>query len=126
MPPVSLVPRPPRPPATAAAVISPDQLEVAARAYYAYCEGDWDTLDPKAKALYRTRMQLALTAFVDHAWRPIATAPLNGTAVFLFLRIKGRGDYLWLDRWDPQLRSWVEAPHAKPTHWTPLMPPPLV
>lgn len=105
-------------------LVSPDQLEAAAEAYYAYCGAPWSGLAPKAQDLYRTRMYLALEAFTARMWRPIATAPRDGSAILLFLNMPERGDYIGLDRWDPQDRRWRSAPHAQPTHWTPLPPPP--
>ncbi|NHN83471.1 hypothetical protein GOB93_02300 [Acetobacter musti] len=105
-------------------LISQDQLEGAARAYYDYCDASWDDLDPKAQTHYRTRMQLALNAFVGHLWRPITSVPRDGSAVLLFHRMTGRGDYVWLDKWDVQDRQWRTAPRATPTHWMPVPPPP--
>jgi hypothetical protein len=54
-------------------------------------------------------------------WRPIDTAPRDGTRVLL-----------WWDGWDIQLGSWhplhgwQTGPivHCQPTHWTPLPLPP--
>ncbi|AQS86459.1 hypothetical protein A0U92_11970 [Acetobacter aceti] len=105
-------------------MIGREQLEAAAEAYYAYCGAAWDDLDPKARAHYRTRMQLGLEAFVANIWRPISSAPRDGSAVLLFLHIEGRGDYIWMDLWDAQDRRWRLAPHGRPTHWTPLPGPP--
>ncbi|WP_173569120.1 hypothetical protein [Acetobacter conturbans] len=105
-------------------VVSGEQLEAAADAYYTYCGAPWDDLAPQAQNLYRIRMQLALDAFAERMWRPIATVPRDGSAILLFLHMKNRGDYIWLDRWDHQDGRWRLAPHAKPTHWTPLPAPP--
>ncbi len=105
-------------------MIDREQLEAASDAYYAYCGAAWNDLDPKAQTHYRTRMQLGLEAFVANIWRPISSVPRDGSAVLLFLYMAGRGDYVWLDRWDAQDRRWRLAPHARPTHWAPLPPPP--
>lgn len=104
--------------------ISQEQIESAAEAYYNYCDAAWTDLDPKARAHYRSRMILALDAFVSHIWRPVGTAPKDGTPVFLFSHMPGRGDYVWPDRWDPEYQCWRTAPHAEPTHWMPVPPPP--
>lgn len=105
-------------------LISDEQLESAARAYYNYCDASWYDLDPRAQTHYRTRMQLALGEFVTHIWRPIESAPRDGSAVLLFHHMPGRGDYVWLDKWDGQDRAWMTAPRAAPTHWMPVPPPP--
>ncbi|GBQ95074.1 hypothetical protein AA23498_2197 [Acetobacter nitrogenifigens DSM 23921 = NBRC 105050] len=105
-------------------MISEEQLEAAARSYYDYCDGSWETLNPMAQSLYRTRMRLALNTFVATLWRDIASAPKDGTAVLLFNHIDGRGDYTWLDRWDPEYGRWIAAPKARATHWMPIPPPP--
>ncbi|NHO17907.1 hypothetical protein GOB90_02785 [Acetobacter oeni] len=101
-------------------MISDEQLENAAKAYYDYCDASWYDLDPKAQAHYRARMQLALNAFVADAWRPIESAPKNGSAVLLFFHMPDRGDYVWLDKWDVQERNWLVAPRTAPTHWMPV------
>lgn len=108
----------------AAEIIDKSQIEAAAEAYYAYCDAEWTHLDPKAQALYLTRMQLALTAYAQRIWRTIDTVPRDGCAVLLYQNMDGRGDYIWLDRWDYQDRRWRLAPHGAPTHWMPIPPPP--
>lgn len=56
-------------------------------------------------------------------WRPIETAPKDGTKVVVY----DEGD-VWIAYWyrtSPQLFGWWAIDHGvNPTHWLPLPPPP--
>lgn len=67
-------------------------------------------------------------------WRPIETAPKDGTWVLLFSKVDDCG-FDWYAEWCPSIRTgryyedhWFYCEEysigEKPTHWMPLPPPP--
>ena len=77
-------------------------------------------------ALQRVAASLASSSQEGQGWKPMATAPTDGTKV---LAAGERDGVSWrlvvrqLDRWD----GWYTDPgkhHVKPTHWMPLPSPP--
>lgn len=78
----------------------------------------------QAKSYAEARVREAL------AWRPIETAPKDGTEIWAFNReqgrmkwISGRGFALWV--WVDDLLSDVDPSPDSPTHWMPLPGPPV-
>lgn len=63
-------------------------------------------------------------------WRPIETAPRDGTVVDLWVVRDGHGERFAGAEWDASLGMWFNEylysphPEAKPTHWQSIPPPP--
>lgn len=56
-----------------------------------------------------------------HIWRPIGTAPLNGTEILVWDSMR----FADVAYWDPLSLRWTNGDHQlTPTHWMPLPEPP--
>jgi hypothetical protein len=66
------------------------------------------------------------------AWRPIETAPKDGTAVLLFRQLDGSDGYWLVGWWQEADAGWFWGSHKllreamAPTHWMPLPTPPAI
>jgi hypothetical protein len=71
------------------------------------------------------------------AWRPIETAPKDGTRVLVYATMRGAalgghdrgkdyGTWIVIAAWEPDYGFWVDGSQCtpEPTHWMPLPAPP--
>ncbi|KAA8387660.1 DUF551 domain-containing protein [Acetobacter sp. DmW_136] len=101
------------------------RIEAAARALYENTVGlEWPRdADDETRADYYEDARIALAAADAAAWRPIETAPQDGTHILVPMKFIGA------DVVSYELGAWRETTNMlrlkdEPTHWQPLPAPP--
>lgn len=91
---------------------------------YAHNLPAWEQLPPRARDRFLDRADRILTILRKAEWRPIETAPKDGTEVLVFEPSR-EGVQAWLGSgWFDNSLGWLDnarsSLHLNPTHWMPL------
>jgi hypothetical protein len=124
--------------------ITDEMVEAAVRGWFKK-DATWDDRVPEGDmAIYKEDMRAALVAAMRAAWRPIESAPKDGTTVFVHVPGESRyptaaqfssreyfeeqyGAPEYMDEgwyWAFGYPSDFHEDTIEPTHWQPLPPPP--